>query len=535
MLAIVSAPTVGRERIVPGPAALRTLARGALAVGVFAVFVSMSGAWRPSLWGDEAASLMSAMRPLGSLFAMLGHLDAVHGTYYLGLHGWIRLFGITPFAARVPSALAMGVCAAGVAWVSGRFRGWRFGVAAGVVAAVLPRLTYAGLDVRSYAFSAALATLLVAIVGEIVLRTVPDPHAVPDLHGAPRLRRAVGLRWWVAYAVVLAVGIYVFLYTSLMALAIGAALVAIPDLRTQLRRWFLATAGGVLAAAPVVWFGIVERHQIGFLSHRNEINAQSVLVTMWFGSIWFALLAWALVVVAVIELAVSSVRRGRSLPPETRLGVLAAAWLFIPVGLLVAASAFASGYTSRYGTFAAPAAAILMVAGMSRLGKLAARRRWNGAGRWLPAVTFAAVVALALPIWAAQRGPYGMGSDWNQITATVSARAQPGDAVLFDHTRRPSKRPRLALDTNPTAYIGLHDVLLRTPYAHRTTWYDSVYSIPEAAARGRFDGIDRLWVVEYRTASGKADRWGLAALTALGYHRVGSIGGHRHVVLEYSR
>ncbi|MFT8636543.1 MAG: hypothetical protein ABF811_01095 [Pseudoclavibacter sp.] len=535
MLATISAPTAGRERVVPEPAALRTLARGALAVGVFAVFMSMSGAWQPSLWGDEAASLMSALRPLGSLFRMLGHVDAVHGASYLGLHGWIQIFGATPFAARVPSALAMGVCAAGVTWVSGRFRGWRFGAAAGVVAAVLPRLAYAGLEVRSYAFSAALATLLVAIVGEIVLRCAPDRRCASDRRRASAPRRAPGRRWWVAYAAVLAVAIYVFLYTALMALAIGVVLAAIPDLRTQLRRWLAASAGAALAAAPVVWLGIAERHQIGFLSHRNEVNPQSVLVTMWFGNIWFALLAWALIVVAVIELAASSVRRGRALQTETRLGVLATAWLFIPVGLLVAASAFASGYTSRYGTFAAPAAAILMVAGMSRLGKLAARWRWNGMGRWLPAVAFAAVVALALPIWAAQRGPYGMGSDWNQITATVSTHAQPGDAVLFDHTKRPSKRPRLALDTNPAAYAGLHDVLLRTPYVRRTTWYDSVYSIPEAADRGRFDGIDRLWVVEYRTASGKADRWGLAALAAIGYHRVGSIGGHRHVVLEYSR
>jgi mannosyltransferase len=504
-------------------ASLRALVQCTLAAGVFGVFVSAAAAWSPSLWGDEAASLMSAMRPLGSLFAMLGHLDAVHGTYYLGLHGWIRLFGTTPFAARVPSALAMGVCTAGVTWVSGRFRGWRFGLAVGIVAAVLPRLTYAGLEVRSYAFSAALATLLMVVVGEIVLR------------------REAGRRWWVAYAVVLAVSIYVFLYTSLMALAIGAVFVLIPDLRTQLRRWFLATAGGVLAAAPVVWFGIAERRQIGYLGRRDVVNAQSVLVDMWFGNIWFALLAWTLIAAAVIELAVSA-RRSRSLTSPARLSALAVAWLFIPVGLLVAASVFATGYTSRYGTFAAPAAAILMVGGMTWLGRLGCSARLSrdgqrreGRGRWVTAVAFAAVVAVALPIWAAQRGPYGMGSDWNQITATVSARAQPGDGIVFDHTRRPSKRPRLALDTNPTAYIGLHDVLLRTPYPKRTLWHSSVWSIPEAAARGRFDGIDRLWVVEYRTASGKADRWGLAALTALGYHRVGSVGGHRHVVLEYSR
>jgi mannosyltransferase len=297
----------------------------------------------------------------------------------------------------------------------------------------------------------------------------------------------------------------------------------------------------VLAAAPVVWFGIAERRQIGYLGRRDVVNAQSVLVDMWFGNIWFALLAWTLIAAAVIELAVSA-RRSRSLTSPARLSALAVAWLFIPVGLLVAASVFATGYTSRYGTFAAPAAAILMVGGMTWLGRLGCSARLSrdgqrreGRGRWVTAVAFAAVVALALPIWAAQRGPYGMGSDWNQITATVSARARTGDGIVFDHTRRPSIRPRLALDTNPAAYAGLHDVLLRTPYPKRTLWHSSVWSIPAAADRGRFDGIDRLWVVEYRHASGRMDRWGLVAIAALGFHPDGSIGGHRHVVLEYSR
>ncbi|ERK71310.1 hypothetical protein N136_02343, partial [Leifsonia aquatica ATCC 14665] len=84
----------------------------AIAFGLVATAVSATGSWIPSLWGDEAASVMSAQRPVGSLLNMLLHVDAVHGFYYLGLHGWIRLVGESAFAIRFPSAVAIGFAVA---------------------------------------------------------------------------------------------------------------------------------------------------------------------------------------------------------------------------------------------------------------------------------------------------------------------------------------------------------------------------------------------------------------------------------------
>ena len=104
-------PTTG-ERADP-----RRLGVWAAVVGVLAVAASAAGSWIPSLWGDEAASLMSATRPLGSLWHMLSYVDAVHGLYYLGLHGWIDVFGPSPFSIRFPSALAIGVCTTAVVWL----------------------------------------------------------------------------------------------------------------------------------------------------------------------------------------------------------------------------------------------------------------------------------------------------------------------------------------------------------------------------------------------------------------------------------
>jgi len=92
----------------------RRLALVAAVAGGVSAVVSVTGSWIPSLWGDEAASLLSAERPLATLPQMIGHVDAVHATYYVLLHEWIRIAGTSAFAIRLPSALAVGAAAAAV-------------------------------------------------------------------------------------------------------------------------------------------------------------------------------------------------------------------------------------------------------------------------------------------------------------------------------------------------------------------------------------------------------------------------------------
>lgn len=276
-------------------------------IGGLAALLSLWGSWIPSLWGDEAASVLSATRPIGSLFAMLLHVDAVHGLYYVFLHGWIYLFDASPFAIRLPSAIAVGVCAAAVTWMCGRVRGLRFAVAAGLIVSILPRMTYAGEEARSYAFDAALAVVLCLVVVEIVLR------------------RSTSRRWWVLYAVVLTVGIYTFLYFALMTLAVGTTLALLPGLRVHLRRWLLASAASAAVALPLLVLAATEAGQIAFLAQRDVVNANSVLVQMWFGWVWFAVIAWALILVTGVGTVVDMVRlRGtQNVTPLRTLEVLA--------------------------------------------------------------------------------------------------------------------------------------------------------------------------------------------------------------------
>ncbi len=488
----------------------------AAVVGVFAAVVSAAGSWIPSLWGDEAASVLSALRPGGSLLAMLTHVDAVHGAYYLGLHEWVQVFGASPFAVRLPSAFAIGVCAAGVTWLCGRFGPLAFAVSAGVIAAVLPRLTYAGEEARGYAFSAALATLVWIVVVELLR------HGVPTRRG------------WALYAAVLTLGIYVFLYLALLTIAVGVVLAMRGQGRRHLRHWAVASAVAIVAATPVVVLAVTERRQVAFLAHR-EVTASTVLVKMWFTAWPFAVIAWALILTAVVWWLADAVRRRRR---GERAGLdieaLAVAWLAVPTGILLAASAVVAGYTPRYGTFAAPAAAVLMAVGVRRLAGIRLPS-------WMPRVTLAALALVAVlvaagPVWTGQRTPWAKNkSDWNDIAATIQQSALPGDAIVFDDSVRPSRRPRLALDTDPAAFAGLADVTLETSYADSTSWYASVYSVAEAARLGRFAGVDRVWVVEYARDGGAPDSDAVADLEALGYEEADSVRLHSSMVLLFTR
>ena len=43
------------------------------------------------------------------LWRMLGNIDAVHGLYYLLVHGWFAVFPATEFWSRLSSAVAVGL------------------------------------------------------------------------------------------------------------------------------------------------------------------------------------------------------------------------------------------------------------------------------------------------------------------------------------------------------------------------------------------------------------------------------------------
>lgn len=532
-----------------------------VAVGILVFVISWLGSWVPSFWGDEAASIMSAHRPWPSLVSELGRVDAVHGTYYALLHVWIDLFGSSPLSTRLPSSIAVGLAAAGVVVLVARYGGLRLGILSALVFAVLPRTTYMGTEVRSYALGTACAVWLAVLFLRLVTR------------------RTTRVLPWLGFAVGFGACIYVFLYLALLALPFAAVLLweargrmaatakalvrpstaTTPDvaaLRGTIARWIVATLGGVVLAAPLLYFALKEHGQIKFLGKHPGVDFFSFTVTQWFDYNWgVAILAWA-TLVALAAAGITAWRRRRASgvrrmlrTDRARLVLFAVAWLALPPVALLALNAFVPAYTVRYMSFTTPAFGILLAIAIDAAARwIVARLRAPGAvPRWgmVTAASFAGlalVAAIAAPTYAAQRGPYAKngGSDWADVATVIQQHAKPGDDIVFDETTRPSRRPRLAMHLYPQQFANVVDVTLAIPYENRDSLWDKTYAIPQVAGRIAA-GDGRVWLVEYRgpdkegvvTSTGMHER--MSALRSLGFTLAQSYPLHRDVVYLFTR
>ncbi len=476
------------------PPGIRPLSIG---LGLFGALFSFAGSWIPSFWGDEAATVLSAERPLGTLWRELGRVDAVHGTYYLFMHFWIRAFGASELSVRLPSAIAVGLAVAGTVVLARLLLSTRVAVIAGIVMAVLPRVTYLGAEGRSYAMTTALGVWL-SVLLVVLLR-----------------RRTTSLLPWLAYAAGLALSIYLFLYLVLLAGVHLLVMLSTRGNRMLLRRWLLAAAVAVVLAGPILAYGLTQHHQIAFLAHRGYATFTAVAVSQWFDTPWLAVPAWALIAVGAVLIA----RRHR----EAAVPLLG--WLVLPTAVLLVGNALvAPMYNLRYLSFCTPAVAIVLAAGIGAIGR-----------DWIRVGAVAAIVGLSIPSYLAERAPFAKdrasnyaghpGSDLRQAAQTVAADAKPGDAVVFDQSVRPSRRPRLALRLYPQDFTGLRDVGLVTPYWETSGLWDRV-SPPTAA---ELAGTRTVWALELPHANTPGD---ITLLEHLGYTVTDVIPVHRTTVYE---
>ncbi|MFD4422007.1 glycosyltransferase family 39 protein [Agromyces sp. NPDC058484] len=439
-------------------------ARVALVVGCAAAIVGVAGSWIPSLWGDEAASIMSARRDWASLAALLGTVDAVHGLYYGLLHLWTDVAGTSPFAVRLPSGLAFGAAAAGL-YLLVRTRADRAtALIAAIILSVLPRVTQAATEARPLAFATALAVWLT-----LLLTTLLDGR---------RSRR-----WWWVYSAGLAVSAYLNLYLLLLLPVHVVAAALHPDRRGRLAELGGAAAGTVLLASPIVVIAAMQRGQVAFRADQEVVTLEGVLVDQWFMLPPLAVVGWTLVAASVALVVVH--RSDPSWAGVRWLLALSVAWMMLPTVALVTGTVVVTPmYTPRYLVFCAPGVAIAIAVAVAAL----------RAG-WVRACVVAAVVALAAPGYGDQRTPYAknLGTDWHDVSATVARLTEPGDGIVFDESVRASRRPRLAMYTYPDGFAGLVDLTLVRPH-HRT---DRLWDVtaPLAEVDRRLEGVDRVIVV----------------------------------------
>ncbi|SPM27275.1 glycosyltransferase family 39 protein [Mycobacterium terramassiliense] len=430
----------------PEPARPRGRLLDPWAIAAFAAVISAAWACRPSLWFDEGATISaSASRTLPELWKLLGHIDAVHGLYYLFMHGWFAIFPPTEFWSRAPSALAVGVAAAGVTVFTRQFvPGRATAVCAGAVFAILPRTTWAGMEARSYAFAAAAAIWLTVL-----------------LVAAVRRNRA---RLWVSYAAALAASIVLSLNLVLLVPVYAAALPVLApqgSRKSAVIRWAVGSAVAVGAVTPFIVFAHGQVYQVNWIFPVSWHYAFDIILRQYFDhSVPFAILTGVVVVAAL-----AARLRGARVPAGDTRGLLTVClvWIVLPTALVVVYSAAIEPiYFPRYLILTAPAAAVVLAVCIVTI----ARKPWPVAAVVL---LFAAA---ALPNYLfIQRWPYAKeGWDYSQVADLVSSHASAGDCVMVDNTVPWRPGPiRALLATRPAAFRSLIDVE-RGAYGPKVGW-----------------------------------------------------------------
>ena len=434
---------------------LRRAGLDPLLVGLLTAALSLGGAGRPSFWYDEAATISASYsRSLSQLWQMLGHVDAVHGLYYLLMHGWFEIFPPTEFWSRAPSALAVGGAAAGVVVLGRQFSSRTVAVAAGVICGLLPRSTWAGIEARPYALSMMAAVWL----------TVLLVHAT----------RRENAWAWLSYGVLLAISVLLDVYLVLLWLAHVAFVCTFLRRRNILVRFAITSvlAGGVLT--PFMAAAVGQAHQISWIAPIGHRTIEDVVIQQYFErSPPFAILS-ALVVVAAITLwCFTSARLEEA---DRQLLTLAIGWLVIPTALVVIWSAVVHPiYTPRYLCFTAPALALILGVCIGAV----AVKPWAA----MALVCLFAVAGAPNYIWA-QRNPYAKyGMDYSQVADLITAKASPGDCLLVNDTVTFMPAPmRPLMAARPDAYRKLIDLTLWKRATDRRDVFDTNL-IPEVVAK----------------------------------------------------
>jgi mannosyltransferase len=440
--------------------------RDPLLVGAFAAAVSLSGAARPSFWYDEAATISASYsRSLSQLWQMLSNVDAVHGLYYLLMHGWFQIFPPTEFWSRAPSGLAVGVAAAGVVVLGKQFSSRTVAVSSGIVCGILPRATWAGIEARPYALSMVAAVWLTVLL----------------VHAARRNSSWV----WLSYGVVLAASILLDIYLALLLLAHVVFVCLFRRTRAVLVRFGIASVAAIGAVTPFVVEAVGQAHQIIWIAPVGRRTIEDVAVQQYFErSPPFAILA-ALVVVAAIGVWLwTSARLAQA---DRELLTLAIAWLVIPTAVILSWSALVQPiYTPRYMCFTAPALALVL--GVC-IGAVAVRQ-------WVAVATLGALALAAAPNFLlVQRSPYAKyGMDYSQVADLITAQAAPGECLLVNDTVTFMPAPmRPLLAARPDAYRKLADISLWQTAIERNDVFDTNL-IPEASV-GPLGVCRVVWII----------------------------------------
>ena len=411
----------------------------------------------PSFWRDEGATQSATQRSLPELIAMLGHVDAVHGAYYVLMWLVVRLAGHSELALRLPSALAMAAAAAFITVTGRRLVSRRAGLAAGLTFAALPAVSWFAQDARPFAMETAAG----AAASYFLVRLAEDDG------------RRCWARWYAASLVALGLA---NVFGLLLIPAHAMTLAAWPPTahwRAVGRSWLRATAAACVLLVPLLVAAWAQRAQVGWL--RPPGAAAALATGRLVGS---AGLLLAAAVLTGLGLAFATLGHRLAADWPARLPALGLPWLAGPPVILFMMSQVEPAYTFRYIVFCVPGAALLVGTGLAAAGRAAA------------AAGLALIVLLALPAQLGERGPAGHTDNIRRLDQIVAQYERPGDAVLYPQ----GAGSRSFAAAYPFGLAPLRDVTLGEP-GGRSDTIDGT-AAPAAVVRSRLAGVHRVWVTE---------------------------------------
>jgi mannosyltransferase len=424
-----------------------------------ALTVVLWGIDGPSYIPDEAATLSAVHRSFPDLLRMLLHIDAVHGPYYMFMWVVVRLGGSSELATRLPSVLATAVTAAGVAALGRRLVSPRAGLAAGLVFASVPYVTFYAQFARPYAIMTAFATFA-------------SYALVRVLDARPGHRRG----WFAAYAAFLA-GLGLVQVFALPLIGAHAVTVALrcrpggeqPGKRSLILGWLAAAGIAIAVASPVLMLGWTQRHSLNTLVYRNWI----VRLQEFFMS--HALENTFAIVLACGIAASLLTGRLRARWPGSLLA-LCLPWLVFPIALMLGASLITPVYAVRYVSYCIPAVALLTGAALDALG-------------WVAGIAaLAAIVVIGLPSQQHVRTATAHGSNLRLEDQIIAANRRPGDAALYGLP--PNQYQQFAY---PYGMRSLRDLSLAHTPAESGTLTGTL--VGNNALLDRLAHVSRVWLI----------------------------------------
>jgi mannosyltransferase len=455
---VPATPTAPRP--IPAPDWTAWLAPASTALVTLAVTLWRIGV--PSLWRDEGATLSAVHRSFPQLIRMLGQMDAVHGLYYVLMWLLVRLAGSGELALRLPSALAMATAAGLLTLLGRRLVSGAAGIAAGLAFAAIPVVSWFGQDARPFALETAIATA--ATYSFVRMSDEPPRHR--------------WTRWYTASLIALGLA---NIFGLLLIAAHGLTLVVLRGRAGHpvARRWLAAVTVAVVVLLPLELLAWAQRGQVRWLrTPRAGPLAGPLADTGRLIGAPRAVLAVAVIMAAALAVtALAGRARFRAAWPG-RLAAVGLPWLVLPSALLIAAAQLDPVYTFRYVVFCAPAAALLIGAGLAALGRVAG-----------PAA-LALIVLLGLPAQLGERGPDGHSDNIRAMDQIIARNARPGDAVVYP--QGPGMVSFAA--AYPYGLARLHNLSAGQSPAQADTI--SGTNAPLAVVRTRLSRVSRVWVAE---------------------------------------